>query len=996
MFPLPPEAGPRACKARARQTVLYRRWRASGRFCAAHGKRRHAAARCGNGIMPCEPGCAGSVAENTSDPADSPGLVRYSCRMSEKQMIRRAFVASGQVQGVGFRPFVYRLAHEGGLTGAVGNTSDGVRMEVQGLPEEVERFGVRLQKELPPLARLTALRREDMAALPGEAAFAIVASDGHAGHSVLVSPDVGICGDCLADMADPENPRHNYAFTNCTNCGPRYTITRSIPYDRAVTSMSCFPLCPRCAAEYGNPADRRFHAQPIACPDCGPRLWFVDKAAAMAGRTGIEHFRADCGLAGPEACSGPDADSTHVHDCADAAPRAGLPGAEAAAREALRRAGRVLLDGGILAFKGLGGFQLACDARNERALALLRERKNRPHKPLALMADCLETVRAFCDLSPEHEALLTSPEKPIVLCPRRAAKPRAPYDTDGVDDLNGPGGPGETAGTGSADGAGTPDGPELPFLVAPDVGQVGVMLPNTPLHSVLFAWLKAHAPVPPVLVMTSANAGGEPICLGNREAVARLAGLADAWLLHDRDILVRVDDSVISLRPRADVVDENGPPHRAAPFFYRRARGYVPRPVFLADGGEKADGGPSGASGCNDAACVFGAGAELKATICLTRGNEAFVGQHVGDLENPATLAFYEEVATHMEKLLEVRPSALVCDLHPDFLSTRYAEARAARDNIPLWRLQHHAAHAASVLAENACFGPALALCLDGTGLGDDGTIWGGELLLMQLDTPQWQRVGCLSSFALPGGDAAVREPWRIALALGQQAAEAGHCLPEDVQAAAPWLAGYAAAARAVEEMLARQINCPATSSCGRLFDAVSARLGLCLCITYEGQAAIRLEDAALRAGGALGEVMAGRMEDLRRVAELVWPVGMAFRSGLLTLDSAGLYARVVQAAMDGMPVEEVAARFHLSLAAAFASMTGRAARKRGVGVAALSGGVMQNGIMARLLPFLLERQGLEVLCHHELPPGDGGLSLGQAVWGRRMLAAGARMEAGA
>lgn len=274
--------------------------------------------------------------------------------MSEKQMIRRAFVASGQVQGVGFRPFVYRLAHEGGLTGTVGNTSDGVRMEVQGMPEEVERFGMRLQKELPPLARLTALRHEDMAAVPGEAAFAIVASDGHAGHSVLVSPDVGICADCLSDMTDPENPRHNYAFTNCTNCGPRYTITRSIPYDRAVTSMSCFPLCPRCAAEYGDPADRRFHAQPIACPDCGPRLWFVDRAAAVAGRTGVEHFRADCGLAGAEADSGPDVDNADAHDRADAARQRCLPGAETAAREAIRRAGRVLLDGGILAFKGRG------------------------------------------------------------------------------------------------------------------------------------------------------------------------------------------------------------------------------------------------------------------------------------------------------------------------------------------------------------------------------------------------------------------------------------------------------------------------------------------------------------------------------------------------------------------------------------------------------------------------------------------------------------------
>ncbi len=1003
---------------------------ASGRFSAHRGKCR-----------------LWGIAEKASGPADSPGLVRYSCRMSEKQMIRRAFVASGQVQGVGFRPFVYRLAHEGGLTGTVGNTSDGVRMEVQGTPAEVERFGARLQKELPPLARLTALRREEVAVVPGEAAFSIVASDGHAGHSVLVSPDVGVCADCLADMADPRNPRHSYAFTNCTNCGPRYTITRSIPYDRAVTSMSCFPLCPRCAAEYSNPADRRFHAQPIACPDCGPRLWFVDKAAAMAGRTRVEHFWADCGLADPDARGGQTANAafqtgskpeddaghkarSHAKNTACADVNAGFPAgtsvAEAAAREALGRAGRVLLDGGILAFKGLGGFQLACDARNPRALALLRERKNRPHKPLALMAGCLETVRDFCDLGPEHEALLTSPEKPIVLCPRRPEKGRGPHGRHAPHDPDVPHAA-SVADSPDAPDSPAPGGPELPFLVAPDAGQVGVMLPNTPLHSVLFDWLKAHAPLPPVLVMTSGNAGGEPICLGNREAIERLAELADAWLLHDRDILVRVDDSVISLRPRADVVNENGPPHRAAPFFYRRARGYVPRPVFLSDGGKKdgegRHGAPERAPEHADDACVFGAGAELKATICLTRGNEAFVGQHVGDLENPATLAFYEEVAAHMEKLLEVRPKALVCDLHPDFLSTRYAEARAARENIPLWRLQHHAAHAASVLAENSCYGPALALCLDGTGLGDDGTIWGGELLLMHLDAPEWRRLGCLSPFALPGGDAAVREPWRIALALERQAVEAGYCLSESASAqnfaetpgaasgealaaqpaaaasasgeraatalaSAPWLAGHAGAARAVEEMLARQINCPVTSSCGRLFDAVSARLGLCRQISYEGQAAIRLEDAALRATGVLGGVMAGALDDFRRVAELVWPVGLALRGDLLMLDSAGLYAQAARSVQDGMPAEEIAARFHLGLAVALACMAGRAARRHGVNVAALSGGVMQNGIMARLLPFLLERQGLEVLCHHELPPGDGGLSLGQAVWGRRLLAA--------
>ncbi|SCM72889.1 carbamoyltransferase HypF [Desulfovibrio sp. 86] len=932
--------------------------------------------------------------------------------MNEKCTVRRAFVASGQVQGVGFRPFVYRLAHEGGLTGTVGNTSEGVRMEVQGLEQEVRRFGQRLRAELPPLARLTGLKEEDLPIVRQEDAFAIVQSSGHAGHSVLVSPDVGVCADCLADMADPQNPRYNYPFTNCTNCGPRYTITRSIPYDRAVTSMSCFPLCPRCAAEYANPADRRFHAQPVACPVCGPTLWFVSKEDAAAGRTCPQWASAQSGglqavrpqsasvqsggvqpegpqsalsqsggvqstsaqLARPQSvspCSAGGSGSAPQQDCAQ--------DKETLARLALERSGQVLLDGGILAIKGLGGFQLACDARNAQAVALLRQRKTRPHKPLALMAGDLAIVRSLCDLTPEHEALLVSPEKPIVLCPRRQQG----------------------------------EAPSLPPQVAPDTRQVGFMLPNTPLHSVLFDWLAARAPQPPVLVMTSANAGGEPICLGNREALERLPHLADAWLLHDRDILVRVDDSVITLQPHADPAAVAALPgasrsDRGEPLFYRRARGYVPRPVFLAD--NRATAGTEAAAAAVDAAatsadgpdpaCVLGTGAELKATVCITRGQEAFVGQHVGDLENPSVMAFYEEVVTHLEKLLEVRPQALVCDLHPDFLSTRYAEARAAREGLPLWRLQHHAAHAAAVLAENACFSPALALCLDGTGLGDDGTVWGGELLVMDLGKPEWRRLGRLSPFALPGGDAAVREPWRIAQGLiiqslatptlKGQAAEYGHQDAASALAGAPWLPEHALASRAVGEMLARGINCPATSSCGRLFDAVAAQTGLCLTTTYEGQAAIRLEDAANRAQGPLGAVLAGRapMADMRKIPGMIWPVGVTERDGLLELDSAGLFASVAQGLARGMPVAEAAGRFHLSLAEALAVMAGRAATSLGVTTVGLSGGVMQNAIMARLLPQALNHMGLKALTHHELPPGDGGLSLGQAVWGRRMLAA--------
>ena len=812
--------------------------------------------------------------------------------MDMKQITRRAYVAAGQVQGVGFRPFVYRLALEGGLTGTVGNTSDGVRMEVQGAPEEVARFGRRLRAELPPLARLTGLDEEELPPLPAETAFAIVPSHSHAGHSVLVSPDMGVCPDCLADMRDPANRRYGYAFTNCTNCGPRYTITRAIPYDRATTTMSCFPLCPRCAAEYAAPADRRFHAQPTACPVCGPRLWFVDKSAARDGVTGPTRNNQ---------------------------------------RDALARAGQILLQGGILALKGLGGFQLACDARDAGALRELRRRKSRPHKPLALMTADLATARTLCELTPEHAALLQSPEKPIVLCPRRAA-------------------PAGAAGA-------------LPPEVAPDTRAVGLMLPCTPLHAALFDWLSRRAELPPVLVMTSANPHGEPLCLGNREALARLGHLADAWLLHDRDILVRVDDSVLTLAPRpprpAD--DEGAPvagaaPPAAEPLFFRRARGYVPRPVFL----PPPDGAP--VEKASDPA-VLGAGAELKSAICLTRGREAFVGQHVGDLKNPATLAFYEEVANHLERLLEVRPRALVCDLHPDFLSTRYAEARAAREGLPLWRLQHHAAHAASVLAENGCCQPALALCLDGTGLGDDGAIWGGELLWMDLSRPAWKRLGRLSPFALPGGEAAIREPWRTALALRLQAGGEAR--------AASWEGPYASAAVAVREMLARGLNCPPISSCGRLFDAVAAQLGLCAATTYEGQAAVRLEAAADEA--ALRDSPA-------------WPVPLAQKGGLLELDSAALFGHALRAQAAGEPVGRIAACFHDALAQSLADMAARAARASGAHQVGLSGGVMQNGLLARLLPQALAERGLSPLMHHELPPGDGGLSFGQAVWGRQLL----------
>ncbi len=802
--------------------------------------------------------------------------------------MRRAFTASGRVQGVGFRPFVWRLAREGGLSGSVRNTADGVRIEVQGAPAAIAAFGRRLRAELPPLAQLAGLDEAELAPVPGETEFRILESEGRAGHTVLVSPDVAVCEDCLAEMRDPADRRFGYVFTNCTNCGPRFTITRSIPYDRAVTSMACFPLCPACAAEYADPADRRFHAQPIACPECGPRLWYVDAATAARGGEG----------------TGPTPENR---------------------ADALARAGRLLLDGGILALKGLGGFQLLCNARDARAVATVRARKLRPHKALAVMAADLAAAAGVCRISPQAASLLSGPEKPIVICPRR-------------EDL-----PAEAA---------------LPALLAPDSGTVGLMLPYTPLHAALCDWLAAHGEAAPLLVATSGNPHGEPLCLGNREALARLAPLTDAWLLHDRDILVRVDDSV-ALVPET--------PAGSAPIPVRRARGYVPRPVALPEFLDAT---------ARELPCVFGAGGGLKVTFCLTRGREAFMGQHIGDLDAPATLGFYDEAAARLEALLEVRPKALVCDLHPDFPSSRRAEARARREGLPLFRLQHHAAHAAAVLAEHGHGGPALALCLDGTGLGTDGTIWGGELLFMDLRVPEWRRLGRLAPFALPGGEAAIREPWRIARGLARAADMTWTPGPgRDGEAAPP-----AQAVAAVDAMLARSFNCPRTSSCGRLFDAVSAALGLCQAITYEGQAAIRLERAAGAWLAGRGGAMPAPWEVPLREAD----------SGLLELDGTALFAAVLHARREGMPVGEAAARFHASLARGFAAMARGAARRLGLRAVGLSGGSFLNLLLAAWLPAELAAGDLVPLSHALVPPGDGGLALGQAVWGQRMLRAGA------
>lgn len=795
--------------------------------------------------------------------------------MAKSAEIRMAFIVQGQVQGVGFRPFVWRLANSENLIGETRNTSAGVRIEVQGEQKQVASFRERLARELPPLAKITGLREIALPLVENETSFQIKHSITHAGQNVLISPDVGICAACLADIRDPKNTRYGYPFTNCVNCGPRYTITRSIPYDRLATTMACFELCENCAREYTDPADRRFHAQPIACPECGPFLWLIENDGALRN-------------------TAPNGENR---------------------REALERAGNALISGSILALKGLGGFQLACDARNADAVKRLRSLKRRPHKALAVMAATTEDAALFCDISGAEKKLLESPEKPIVLCP-------------------------------AANAPALPLSPEI----APDTDKIGVMLPYTPLHALIFDWLAANGLPSPVLVMTSANARDEPICLGNREALARLRGMADAWLLHNRDILARVDDSVV-MAAQTDADCPLGAEPDVA--FIRRARGYAPRPVELCFG--------------ENLPPVLGAGAELKATFCLTRGSRAFLSQHIGDLENMPTQEFYEQTLKHMRGILSVEPQALVRDVHPDYISSVFAENYALEHNLPVFALQHHAAHAAAVLAEHGHMEPALALCLDGLGLGDDGSLWGGELLLADLRKPMWKRLGRLAPFPLPGGDAAAREPWRIARAFQRQAGIGAGVLaacPEHI--------------KIIDEMLEKNINCPMTSSCGRLFDAVAAVAGICPKTSYEGQAAIRLEK----------EAAAWLKANPDKIPPFFENIGIARRKELLEVDSAAIFQKAQDAMRQNWSIPLIAASFHYTLASNLARLAKIQAKQLNIKTVALGGGVLQNSILARLLRENLQNLGLQPLMPVAVPAGDGGIALGQAVWGMSLLEA--------
>ena len=766
--------------------------------------------------------------------------------------LRLRLVINGRVQGVGFRPTVYRLALERGLSGSVCNTPEGVVIEIQGNHPLVSGFPNALQDGLPPLAQITSLTEQEQPPRKDEQGFSILSSTAGSGHQVLISPDIATCPDCLREMNDPGDRRYRYPFTNCTNCGPRFTITRSIPYDRASTSMACFPMCPSCLAEYQDPLNRRFHAQPNACPECGPNVWL----AAPQGKT------------------------------------------LSRGTTAVEQAAQALTTGRVLALKGLGGFHLVCDAASEEAVRTLRRRKNRWGKPLAVMLPDLETARRLVFVSPEEEELLCGRERPIVLLQRR------------------------------------PDSP-LSASLAPDTDRLGIMLPYTPLHHVLLgAYASCLAPgTASALVMTSGNLSSEPIALGNREALERLQSIADLFLLHDRDILVRCDDSVVRVAPGG-----------TTPGFLRRSRGFTPNPVFLGRQGP----------------CVLGLGPELKATVCLAKEDRAFVSQHVGDLENLTAYSFYQETIEHLLDILGAGPQAVVADLHPDYLSTRFA---LEQDRWPVLRLQHHFAHVHAVLAENGHYAPALGLALDGTGLGQDRTLWGGEGLLVDPSRLEHSRLGHLSPLLLPGGEAAVRQPWRTA-----QAALAAIGVSEPSNRTWPWLAEHAQASQVVGQMIEKRINSPATTSCGRLFDAVAALLGICLAIDYEGQAAIRLEHA----------------QDMSEIRAYHCPV--LEKDGTLELDTRGLFAQVHADWEQGTAAPRISRRFHLGLVQGLSGLALAMSRRSTIRTVALSGGVLQNMTISRELPRALSALGLTPLVHRELPPGDACISLGQAVYGRLVL----------
>lgn len=756
------------------------------------------------------------------------------------QTVRLKVSVGGVVQGVGFRPFVYRLAQLHELTGYVLNNPAGVEIEVQGSLAGVSGFLSGIVDEKPPQARVDSLAAY-FVDLAHDDRFVIKDSRRSSGRTTLISPDIATCEDCLAELESEQDRRHAYPFINCTNCGPRYTIIKDIPYDREKTTMTAFKMCGECLAEYGDPVNRRFHAEPNACWVCGPRVILRDPAG-------------------------------EVIECDD-------PIAEG--RAALRA-------GKTVAVKGLGGFHLAVDATSEGAVARLRARKLREEKPLAVMAKDIASIRMFAEVGRHEEEVLLSPARPIVLLRKLAACPIAES-------------------------------------VAPGNRNLGVMLPYTPIHHLLLA------DAPCALVMTSGNISEEPIAIDIGDAVERLGDIVDVYLDHNREILSRCDDSVVR------VLD-------GETLFLRRSRGWVPLPIHIASSRES----------------ILACGAHLKNTIALTRGNQVFLSQHVGDLENLPAFEFFKSTVDQLQKVIAVEPEVVAYDLHPDYLSTKFALKLSVPRRIAV---QHHHAHIASCLGEAGIDGPVIGMALDGTGYGPDATIWGCEVLMATRRS--YERMAHLEHVGMPGGEKAVREPWRMALshlrnAFGEDLKKLD--LPELLRQDAKPI-------DILLRMLDKGVNCPVTSSCGRLFDTVSCLCGVRDKVSYEGQAAIELEMAAEEGEAAPYTVAVETVDDM------------------ITITTKALIREIVDDLRNGKERGKVSARFHSWLAASLLEVAVMLRERHGTRTVALSGGCFQNEILLRLLRDRLTDRGFDVIINRQVPANDGGICFGQVVVAAATLA---------
>ena len=744
----------------------------------------------------------------------------------------------GVVQGVGFRPFVYQLATKHNLKGWVCNTSGSVKIEIEGEAEAIEQFLLDLREQAPPRAHI-----EDITTTHCPAAnygnFEIRHSVAEEGKYQLISPDIATCQDCLREILNPDDRRYRYPFTNCTNCGPRFTIIKDIPYDRPLTTMNSFHMCPECQREYDNPLNRRFHAQPNACPKCGPKLELVDTKGNLV-------------------------------TCPDV----------------ITTTSRLLRKGKIIAIKGLGGFLLACDATSQEVINRLRQRKKRPSKPLAVMVASIEEAKKHCYVSGEEENLLLSPHSPIVLLKWK-------------------------------------DGSPVSISVAPRLKYLGVMLPYTPLHHLLLR----ETGLP--LVMTSGNHSEEPIAKDNDEAIMRLKGTADYFLMHNRDIYARYDDSVTMVE-------------RGVTQLIRRARGYAPHPIHLPFKSQQ----------------ILACGAEEKNTFCLTRDEHAFLSQHIGDMENLKTIEHFENTISLYQKLFRIEPTIIAHDLHPEYLATKYAQELAAKSDISLVPVQHHHAHIVSGMVDNGIRTPVIGVALDGTGYGTDGNIWGGEFLVA--DYQRFTRMGHLEYLPLPGGAAAIRKPYRIAIGyllslLGR------NVMKQDM----PFLKEIdSVEIDVIQKLIEKRVNTPLTSSCGRLFDAVSALLGIRDEIEYEAQAAIELEMLAC--------------DEINETDSYPFSIIEQDNSSVIRLQN--MFAAIIHDLRGNIRTATIAIKFHNTIAQMVRELCQAISTKTGITQVVLSGGVFQNRLLLRKVISLLEGAGFTVFTHQQVPCNDGGISLGQAV----------------